>query len=119
MSQSGQEPNSEVTKFAAALNDWATQGPDREQKQLLLRWLLTRCESHSFKGWPDGKPQESREPDRRVIIRRLCMDQIDIVKAVERALADYHSDLSTSGWVRGGPIWLRSYGDVWLRSYGS
>jgi len=118
MAESPKKPNPEVTEFASALKNWAAKGPDSEQKQRLLRWLLTRCESRAFKG-PCKSPgsKDPGEPD-KYVIRRIDINKIEIDKAVERAMAGYNPDLPTSGWVRGGPIWPRAYGDIWPRSYG-
>ena len=44
---------------------------------------------------------------------------ISINKAVQRAMMNYNPDLPTSGWVRGGPIWPKAYGDMWPKAYGS
>ena len=115
MGKSPKKPSPEVTEFANALQQWAAEGPDREQKERLLRWLLSRCESRAFKG--PGQPTGSKDPD-KYVIRRIDINEIEIVKAVERAMAGYNPDLPTSGWVRGGPIWPRAYGDIWPRSYG-
>jgi len=116
MTQSPNKPSPEVTKFANALQVWAAEGPDREQRQRLLKWLLSRCESRAFKG--RGKSARAKEPD-KYVIRRIDIDEIEIDKAVERAMSGYNPDLPTSGWVRGGPIWPRAYGDIWPKSYGS
>ena len=100
------KPNPEVEAFAAALQEWAAQPPDQEQKERLLRWLLSRCESHGFIG-SEGK----------YVIERREITYKDIDQAVMDALAGYNPDLPTSGWVRGGPIWPRGYGygDFWPR----
>ena len=104
------KPSREVQAFATALQKWAEEEPKREQKQRLLKWLLSRCESHRFEG-SKGK----------YVIKRTPISKIDIDKAVMDALVGYNPDLPTSGWVRGGPIWPRGYGygDFWPRGYGS
>ena len=118
MTESPEQPNPEVTEFANALKNWAAEGPECEQKQRLLRWLLSRCESRGFKGpCKSSVPKDPSEAD-KYVIRRIDINEIEIDKAVERAMAGYNPDLPTSGWVRGGPIWPRSYGDIWPRSYG-
>jgi hypothetical protein len=112
--------NPEVTEFANALEEWAAQGPDQEQKQRLLKWLLSRCESRGFKG-PRKSPESKgdKKMKNKYVIKRKDIKDIDIKDAVERAMAGYNPDLPTSGWVRGGPIWPRGYGDFWPRGYGS
>lgn len=118
MAKSLKKPNPEVTEFANALKNWAEEEPGREQKERLLRWLLSRCESRGFTGPIDSsRPKDPEEPD-KFVIRRVDINEVEIVKAVERALTGYNPDLPTSGWVRGGPFWPRAYGDMWPRSYG-
>lgn len=100
----------EVQAFANALQEWASQGHPREQKQreTLLKWLLSRCESHRFEG-SKGK----------YVIKRTDIKDINIKDAVKDALVGYNPDLPTSGWVRGGPIWPKAYGNIWPKAYGS
>jgi hypothetical protein len=109
------KPSPEVQAFAEALQKWAAEGPDREQKQRLLKWLLSRCESRGFKSRESKRPKE----EDKYVIERKDITKIEIDKAVMRAMASYNPDLPTSGWVRGGPIWPRGYGDFWPRGYGS
>ena len=96
----------DVEKLAQALAEWVGRRSDTDQT--LMRWLLSRCESRGFK--VDGK---------YVIDRINDINVLDIEGAVMRALADLEpnpGELPTTGWVRGGPIWPRAYGD-WPRSY--
>ena len=118
MAESPKKPNPEVKEFAEALKKWAEEEPNREQKERLLRWLLSRCESRGFTG--PTKPSGSKDPEEpdKYVIERIDISKIKIDKAVERAMKGYNPDLPTSGWVRGGPIWPRAYGDMWPRSYG-
>ena len=115
MTEQERKTSPEVKEFANALNEWAAGRPDRE---LLLRWLLSRCESRGFKGPCRPSEPESPEKDKYVIERRNIRD-IDIPEAVMRAMVGYNPDLPTSGWVRGGPIWPKAYGDIWPKAYGS
>ena len=105
----------EVTGFANALKEWAAKDPDRER---LLRWLLSRCESRGFKGPLKSRGSKGPEEEDKYLIRRIDIDKIQIVKTVVRAMAGYNPDLPTSGWVRGGPIWPKAYGDIWPKAYG-
>jgi len=107
--------NREVQAFAEALQKWAEEEPKREQKELLLKWLLSRCESRGFKSRESKGPEE----EDKYVIKRIDITEIEIKEAVMRAMAGYNPALSTSGWVRGGPIWPRGYGDFWPRGYGS
>lgn len=100
------KPSLEVTQFAKALEEWAAEGPDREQRQRLLKWLLSRCGSHRFEG-SKGK----------YVIERTDIEDVKIKEAVKRAMAGYNPDLPTTGWVRGGPIWPKGYGDFWPKGY--
>ena len=110
-------PSPEVQAFANALEEWAAEGPKGQQKQLLLKWLLSRCESRAFKGPSKSRRSQGSEED-KYVIRRINIEDIKIKDAVMRAMADYNPDLPTSGWVRGGPIWPKAYGDIWPRAYG-
>ena len=109
--------NSEVTEFAKALERWAAEGSDREQKQRLLKWLLSRTESRGFKA-PRRPPvsEGSKEKD-EFLIKRIDINDISIVKMVERAMKGYNPDLPTSSWIRGGPIWPKGYGEFWPKGY--
>ena len=93
------------------------EGPKGQQKQLLLKWLLSRCESRAFKGPSKSRRSQGSEED-KYVIRRINIEDIKIKDAVMRAMADYNPDLPTSGWVRGGPIWPKAYGDIWPKAYG-
>jgi len=114
------KPNPEVKKFAKALEKWATEGSKGEQKkkERLLKWLLSRCESRGFKG--PCKPRSSKRSgeENKYVIKRINIEDTKIEEAVMHAMADYNPDLPTSGWIRGGPIWPRAYGDIWPRAYG-
>jgi hypothetical protein len=114
------KPSPKVRAFAEELQKWATQGKPGEQKQreTLLKWLLSRCESHGFKGPSKSRRSKGRKEKDKYVIRRIDIKDINIRDAVENALAGYNPDLPTSGWVRGGPIWARAYGDIWSRAYG-
>lgn len=110
--------NREVTDFATALKAWAEEGPDREQKQRLLKWLLTRCESRMFVAPNKSSgPKDAPEAD-KYILKRIDIDEIEIEQAVIRAMAGYNPSLPTNGWIRGGPVWPKAYGDVWPKGYG-
>jgi hypothetical protein len=98
------KPSREVQAFANALQEWAAHD---KQRETLLKWLLSRCESRRFEG-SKGK----------YVIKRRSIKDINVKDAVRDALAGYNPDLPTSGWVRGGPIWARAYGDIWSRAYG-
>jgi hypothetical protein len=105
----------EVTGFANALKKWAADDPDRGR---LLRWLLSRCESRGFKGPLKSRGFKGPKEKGKYVIRRIDINNIPIVETVERALAGYNPDLPTSGWIRGGPIWPKAYGDMWPKAYG-
>lgn len=113
-------PNPEVKAFAKALKEWAEKKPDdpdaltQEQKKRLLRWLLSRCESHGFK----SHESKNRKEDNNYIIKRTGIKDIKIREAVMRAMKGYNPALPTSGWVRGGPFWLKGYGEFWQKAYG-
>ena len=108
-----------VEEFASALQAWAADGPDREQKQRLLKWLLTRCESRMFIGPRKSSESKDSGEDDKYVIKRINIDEINIGKAVMRAMAGYNPSLPTSGWIRGGPIWPKAYGNIWPKGYGS
>ena len=93
----------EIGEFANELEAWAKENPERKT---LVQWLLTRTESRRFEG-TEGK----------FVIERTDITKFDIKKAVMRAMEGYNSDLPTSGWARGGPMWPRgdAYGDFWPR----
>jgi hypothetical protein len=110
-----EEANPEVKAFAKALQEWAKQGPAPEQRETLLKWLLSRCESRGFKS---GKFRPVGEEDVS-LIRRTNIKDIKIKQAVMRAMKGYNPDLSTSGWVRGGPFWQKGYGVFWQKAYSS
>lgn len=115
------KPSPEVKAFANALQEWGAEGPKREQKQKqrLLKWLLSRCESRGFKGACKSRGSKGPKEENKYVIKRIDIEDTKIKEAVMRAMADYNPDLPTSGWVRGGPIWPRGYGDFWARGYGS
>jgi len=100
--------NREVQAFAEAVQEWAEEEPKREQKQLFLKWLLSRCESRGFKG-----PEE----EDKYVIKRTDIEDIKIKEAVMRVMAGYNPDLHTSGRVRGGPIWPKAYSNIWPKAY--
>ncbi len=100
--------NREVQTFAEAVQKWAEEEPKREQKQLLLKWFLSRCESHGSKG-----PEEEDKD----VIKRTDIEDIKIKEAVMRAMAGYNPDLPTSGGVRGCPIWPKAYTPIWPKAY--
>ena len=98
----------EVTEFAKALQEWAVEGPDRDKKQQLLRWLLSRCESRGFKG------PEERD---KYVTKRVDINNIPIIETVERAMAGYNPDLPASGGVRSGQVRSKAYNDIWTKAY--
>jgi hypothetical protein len=120
MAKSENKPSLELTEFANALQDWAAQGPAQEQRQreTLLKWLLSRCESRGFRGPCKSRGSKGPEEEDKYVIKRIDIEDIKIKEAVMRAMADYNPDLPTSGWIRGGPIWPKAYGDIWPRAYG-
>ena len=103
------KPNPVHEKFARELEMWAG---DNEERETLVKWLLTRTVSHGFEGTgTKGK----------FILKRTDIKNFDIKKAVVHAMADCKPNpgLSTTGWVRGGPTWPKAYGsDMWLKAYG-
>lgn len=105
-------PSPEVKAFARELDAWGQTLPQKQQ--ILLKWLLSRCKSRGFKSRKSKRPE-----DKKYVIERKEITELEIDKAVMDALAGYNPDLPTSGWVRGGPIWPRGYGDFWPRGYGS
>jgi len=102
--------NNEVTEFAKALKDWTAKDPDRER---LLKWLLSRCESRGFK----SRKSKDRTEEDKYVIRRVNIEDISIVKMVERAMKGYNPDLDTTSWIRGGPMWPKGYGEFWPKGY--
>jgi len=112
MEPTGKEPSPEVQAFADALQDWAERGtgPDRGKRETLLKWLLSRCKSRGFE-------LKGESGANKYIIERRPITDIDIKEAVMRAMAGYNPDLPTAGWVRGGPIWPKGYGDFWPKGY--
>ena len=101
------KPPDKVKEFAHELEMWA--GKDKE-REILVKWLLTRTVSHRFEG-TEGK----------FVIERTDINDFDIKKAVMHALADCKPNpgLNTSGWARGGPTWPKAYGgDAWMKAYG-
>lgn len=110
--------SSEVQAFAKALQKWAEEGPKRKQKQLLLKWLLTRCESRGFEGPCKLRRPKGPEEEDKYVVKRTDIEDVKIKEAVMRAMAGYNPDLPTSGWVRGGPIWPKAYGNIWPKAYG-
>lgn len=112
------KPSIEVQAFANALQKWAEEEPKREQKQLLLKWLLSRCESRGFRGPCKSRGSKGSKEEDKYVIKRIDIEDTKIKEAVMRAMAGYNPDLPTSGWIRGGPIWPRAYGDIWPRAYG-
>ncbi|UCF16906.1 MAG: hypothetical protein JSW59_05495, partial [Phycisphaerales bacterium] len=108
-----EKSNPEVKAFAKALQEWAEQGPASEQRETLLKWLLSRCESRGFKS---GKSKLGE--DDVYLIRRTGIGDIKIKQAVMRAMKGYNPNLPTSGWVRGGPFWQKGYGEFgWQKAY--
>jgi len=114
------KPNPKVKAFANALQEWVEEGPkgEQKQKQRLLKWLLSRCESRGFKGPFKSRGSKGSKGEDKYVIKRIDIEDIKIKEAVMRAMAGYNPDLPTSGWIRGGPIWPRAYGDIWPRAYG-
>jgi hypothetical protein len=112
------KPSPEVRKFASALEKWAAEGSKREQKQRLLKWLLSRCESRGFKGPYKSRGSKASKEENKYVIKRIDIEDTKIKEAVMSAMADYNPDLPTSGWVRGGPIWPKAYGNIWPKAYG-
>jgi hypothetical protein len=107
MGKPDKKPSPEVREFADELKEWAEQDEERET---LVKWLLTRTVSHRFEG-AEGK----------FVIERTDINDFDIKKAVIHAMADCKPNpgLSTTGWVRGGPTWPKAYGSgTWLKAYG-
>ena len=100
--------NQEVQTFAEAIQKWAEEEPKREQKQLLLKWLLSRCGSRGFKG-PEEVDKDA--------IKRTGIEDIKIKDAVMRAMAGYNPDLPTKSGLRGGPIWPKAYTPIWPKAY--
>jgi hypothetical protein len=105
--------NPEVKEFAEALENWATEGDDREKRERLLKWLLSRCESRGFK----SRQSKNRTEKDKYLIKRVDITEIDIKKAVVRAMKGYNPALDTSSWIRGGPIWPKGYGEFWPKGY--
>jgi hypothetical protein len=99
-------PKEKVEEFAKELMMWA--GRDKE-REILVKWLLTRTVSHRFEG-TGGK----------FVIERRPIGDFDIVKAVKHAMAHCKPNpgSSTTGWVRGGPTWPKAYAPGWLKAYG-
>jgi hypothetical protein len=112
------KPNPEVQAFANELEEWAAKGIESQKKQLLLKWLLSRCESRGFKGPCKSSGSKGPEEEDKYVIKRTDIEDIKIKDAVMRAMAGYNPDLPTSGWIRGGPIWPKAYGDIWPKAYG-
>jgi hypothetical protein len=97
----------DVETLARDLAEWVGRRSDTDKT--LIRWLLSRCEARGLR----------IDSGKYVIARINDINVIDVKDAVMRALADFEpnpGDLPTTGWVRGGPIWPRAYGD-WPRSY--
>ena len=106
MEQQEQQPD-KVKEFARELEMWA--GKDKE-REILMKWLLTRTVSHRFEGTENS----------RFVIERMDINDFDIQKAVMHAMTDckLNPGSPTTGWVRGGPTWTRAYGSGWLKAYG-
>jgi hypothetical protein len=111
------KPSAGVQSFANALEEWAAEGPDRKQKQQLLKWLLSCCESREFKGSCKQHGSKGSEED-KYVTKRTVIEGNRIKEAVMRAMASYNPESCTSGWIRGGPIWPKAYGDIWPKAYG-
>ena len=99
-----QEFRTKVESFAEELKLWAEKDKGREE---LVKWLLTRTVSYRF-GGTGGK----------FVIKRMDIENFDIVKAVRHAMAKCKPNPgdSATGWVRGG--WARAYAPGWLKAYG-
>jgi hypothetical protein len=110
------KPSGEVQAFAKSLQKWAEDGPKQNQKRLLLKWLLSRCESRGFKGTHKSRGSKGVKEEDKYVIKRTDIEDIKIEEAVMRAMAGYNPDLPTSGWVRGGPIWPKAYGNIWPKA---
>ena len=99
--------NQEVQAFAEALQKWAEEEPKREQKQLFLKWLLSRFESRGFEG-----PKVDK-----YVIKRADIEDIKITEAVMRAMESYNPDLLMNSSAQGGNIWPKAYGNIWPKAY--
>ena len=95
----------EVSEFAAELEMWAKQNPERET---LVKWLLTRTVLHHFEG-TGGK----------FVVERTNIEDFDIQKAVRHALEECmpNPGLPTYAWTLGGPTWPRAYAPMWPKAY--
>lgn len=103
--EAGEFPKETVEEFAKELMRWAGQDEERET---LVKWLLTRTVSHRFQG-TGGE----------LVITKVDIDEFDIVKAVTHAMTECKPNPGpeASGWVRGG--WPRlSPPGGWLKAYG-
>lgn len=110
--------SAEVQAFANALEQWAAEGPERKQKQQLLKWLLYRCESRELKG--SYKPRGPKGSDEdKYVTKGTVIEGSRIKEAVVRAMASYTAELRTSGWTKSGDIWPKAYGYIWPKAYGS
>ena len=99
--------NREIQAFAEAIQEWAEEGPKREQKQQFLKWLLSRCESRGFEG-----PSEYK-----YVSKRTGIEDIKIKEAVMRAMESYNPDLLMYSSVRGSNVWPKAYSNIWPKAY--
>jgi len=111
------KPSPEVQAFANVLEQWAAEGPKRQQKQQLLKWLLSRCESREFKDPNNPRGSKGSEEDKNVA-KKTVAEGSRIKEAVTRALASYNPESPTSGFIQSTDIWPKAYGDIWPKAYG-
>jgi hypothetical protein len=111
------KPSAEVQVFANALEQWAAEGPERKQKQQLLKWLLSRCESGELKGSYKPHGPKGSEED-KYVTKGKVVEGGRIKEAVMHAMASYSPELRTSGLMAGSDIWPKAYGDIWPKAYG-
>ena len=115
----GKGTPSVVQQLAEKLDAWArgeTVPKLTPNEQIALRWLLSRCKSRAVDMPPD-RTEDRTEYKGCLEIKRHDINQINIEDMVLDALQGFTpnpSVLPTSGWVRGDPMWPRSYS--WPRS---
>jgi hypothetical protein len=115
----GKQTPSVVQQLAQKLEAWAqgeTVAELTPSEQIALRWLLSRCKSRAIE-MPEDRTEKGTEYKGRYEIKRININDINIQQMVIDALRDFSlnpGDLPTSGWVRGDPMWPRSYS--WPRS---
>lgn len=111
------KPSPEVQAFANVLEQWAADGPKRQQKQQLVKWLLSRCETREFKGLNNPRGSKGSEGDKNVT-KKTATEDSRIKEAVMRAMASYNPESPTSSYSLGSDIWPKAYGDIWPKAYG-